>query len=74
MRQPDVFDRYDSEDELQQLVECKRCGKGGLHWEEDGGQWRLCTAKYEVHVCDEKRLHAQAVDDFEDLSNGQSKR
>lgn len=44
-------------------VECKRCGKGGLHWEDDNGKWRLVNAKGLLHVCDT----SSAADDFEVL-------
>ena len=42
-------------------VECKRCGKNGLHWEEDDDTWRLFYGRYRLHVCDPRR----ALRDFE---------
>lgn len=68
MRLSNYFDRHNGEeDEPPRIVECNRCGQAGLHWEEDNGRWRLCTAKFAIHVCDEKRLHR--ADDFEDLTD-----
>lgn len=44
-------------------VECRYCGKDGLHWD-DGV---LMEGRYKVHKCSEADLHAQAADDFEEL-------
>lgn len=56
-------DHFADEDGEPAIVECKRCGKGGLHWEEDNGNWRLANAKGLLHVCDT----SSAADDFEVL-------
>jgi hypothetical protein len=47
-------------------VECKKCGKGGLEWDDDG-RWILIDGRGKVHKCDEKVLHKQTADDFEVL-------
>ena len=48
-------------------VECKNCGKAGLHWEEDDGRWVLCNPNGRTHVCDPDRLKRAVIDDFEVL-------
>lgn len=45
-------------------VECKFCGKGGLHWEETDTGWVLLDGKYAVHNC----RSVAGVDEFEDLT------
>ena len=32
-------------------VECNRCGKSGLHWEDDNGEWVLVDKHNEIHRC-----------------------
>lgn len=50
---PDPFD--DVDDEQPSIVECKRCGKGGLTWEEtDDGFILLVARTGEVHRCSAK--------------------
>jgi hypothetical protein len=62
------LDLHGSDESLRQDIECKQCGKGGLHWEEEfDGSYRLYTAKDMLHKCDEKRLHKAVADDFEVL-------
>ena len=56
------FDDHD-QDQEPRAVECKRCGKGGLRWEDDGdGNFVLMEGRYKVHRCDMTRA---ALDDFE---------
>lgn len=44
-------------------VTCKRCGKSGLHWDDDGdGNWVLMETATRIHRCD---MQKAAVDDFE---------
>jgi hypothetical protein len=44
-------------------VECNRCGKANLHWEEEeDGRWTLVGATGLVHKCDMQRA---ALDDFD---------
>lgn len=59
-------DRDHDDEEL--TVECKRCGKSGLHWEEEDGCFVLCAPNGKVHVCDQKRLAKSVADLLEDLS------
>lgn len=47
-------------------VACKRCGKTGLRWEDDGeGGWLLLEGKYRVHKCDPDKVRALALEGFE---------
>lgn len=46
-------------------VECKRCGKAGLFWQQDADGWYLQERDGYVHQCDEKRVHAGVINDFE---------
>jgi len=64
------FDEYDLDDQDpdDRIVECNRCGKWGLRWEETDDGWTLVNRKGWVHVCKEKRLHRAVMDDFEDLT------
>lgn len=64
MAAEDYFDCF-GHDEQPSVVECKRCGKGGLHWEEDDGQWQLYEGTYKLHKCN---MQKAALDDFEDVS------
>ena len=59
MRTPD----YEESDDEPTSNECKRCGKGGLHWENDDGTWQLYENRYKLHKCDNARLPS----DFEAL-------
>jgi hypothetical protein len=61
MAAEDYFDLYD-DDEQPAIVTCKRCRKGGLHWENDGGQWNLYEGWHRLHRCDMRKA---AADDFE---------
>ena len=54
---------YEDEDS-HRPKECKRCGKGGLHWEEDNGRYVLVSRSGEIHKCP-----TASADDFEDVSN-----
>ncbi len=59
--EPDPF--ADRDDEQPSIVTCKRCGKTGLHWDDDGdGNWVLMETATRVHRCD---MQKAAVDDFE---------
>lgn len=60
---PDPFD----DDEQPSDVECKRCGKAGLHWEDDDGRWVLLTSHDEVHKCDEARVRRAMASEFEPI-------
>ena len=49
-------------------VECKRCGKAGLHWDDDGdGNWLLLTSHDEIHKCDEARVRRAMASEFEPI-------
>lgn len=51
-----------------EAVFCNRCGKGPLHWDDDGdGKPVLMEDRFKVHKCTETDLHARAADDFEAL-------
>lgn len=56
------FDEYERDEPRE--VECKRCGKAGLHWQDEGGEWVLMEGRYKVHRCD---MQKAARDDFEAL-------
>ena len=59
----DFLDTGDWYDEPAIEVECRYCGKGGLHWEEDDGKFRLAEKSGYLHEC-----HRVAhVNDFENL-------
>lgn len=61
------FSPFDDRQEDQGAT-CKRCGKGGLHWTDDGdGRYVLMETEYRIHKCDERLVHAQTADDFEAL-------
>ena len=63
MAMEDYFDPYsDDESEQHSIVECERCGKSGLHWENDDGQWNLYEGPYHLHECN---MVKAAADDFE---------
>jgi hypothetical protein len=63
MAAEDYFDPYgDDENEQPSIVACKRCGKDGLHWENDDGQWNLYEGQYRLHKCN---MQKAAADDFE---------
>lgn len=56
MAAEDYFDPYsypDDEDEFAGSgnIECKRCGKSGLRWEDVEGKWVLYNSKGVKHVC-----------------------
>ena len=57
-----MYSGDDDDDSPSRNIECKRCGKSGLHWEDDNGRWRLLTAKGAAHVCE------PAACEFEDLT------
>ncbi len=46
-------------------TECRRCGKGGLTWEDDNGRWRLVDSHGEVHHCDPVKIAKLVASDFE---------
>lgn len=60
----DYFDPYSYDDEYPS-AECKRCGEGGLHWEEDDGRFILVTQNGGIHKCDQNRADRRAMGDFE---------
>ena len=41
-------------------VECKYCGKDGLHWDHDGVRYVLMESKHKIHKCDPKVLNTLA--------------
>lgn len=43
---------------------CKRCGKDGLHWQDEDGEWVLMDGRYKVHRCNPKDVKATALDGF----------
>lgn len=45
-------------------VTCKRCGKTGLRWQDEDGEWILMEGRYKVHRCDPKDLKAVALEGF----------
>ena len=64
-----IGQEYDCDERryMRRSVECKHCGKAGLHWSEDesSGEFVLMEGVYKVHRCDEKKLHAQTLNDFD---------
>jgi hypothetical protein len=62
MAAEDYFYDYDPDDDQPTIVACKRCGKGGLHGENDDGQWNLYDGRYLPHRCD---MQKAAMEDFE---------
>ena len=50
------------------IVECKRCGKSGLEWEDDNGRWVLLEKSGAKHVCDVSKVQQNIANDFEDLT------
>ncbi|WP_369952298.1 hypothetical protein [Ralstonia syzygii] len=66
MLEPD----YEDEEQVLAEVECGRCGKGGLHWEETDEGWRLASPSGLLHKCDPARLQRMAANDFDDVSTG----
>jgi hypothetical protein len=48
-----LWDSYEQDDERpdSRTVECKRCGKGGLHWEELDDGFRLYDGHMKKHEC-----------------------
>lgn len=60
--EPSPFDDLD-EDQPSIVITCKRCGKSGLHWDDDGdGNWVLMETTTRVHRCN---MQKAALDDFE---------
>lgn len=58
----DYFDPYDY-DPSDFEVTCSRCGKTGLHWDDDGdGNWVLMETAVRVHRCN---MQKAALGDFE---------
>jgi len=54
---------YDHDsDQEPHSVTCKRCGKAGLHWQDEDGEWVLMEGRYKVHHCDMRKA---AAGDFE---------
>lgn len=69
MAAEDYFDPCAQDDRPSTNVECRNCGKAGLHWEEtDTGKWALYNENYERHKCDPKRLAKNVANDFEELT------
>lgn len=66
MAYEDYFDEYDYEPRSRPTT-CKFCGKTGLHWENDDGQWQLYETQYKLHNCP-KNTVAQHSEGFEDLT------
>lgn len=70
---PDWDVNFEGEEEhvaFKRLRECKRCGKGGLEWEEDSdGRFFLFDARTgRTHQCDSARVHRGLLRDIPDLS------
>ena len=48
----DWIDIYgDPDDDEFGVVECNRCGRNDLSWEQCNGKWRLCTPTGRIHRC-----------------------
>jgi len=60
------LDRHDEGDEPRSN-ECRRCGKNGLTWEQDGERWVLLDHHGEIHRCDPARITKLAAADFDKL-------
>lgn len=59
---------YDRDDDREpRSTACKRCGKTGLRWQEEDGEWVLMEGRYRVHHCDPKDVRATALDGFHAL-------
>ena len=68
MAAEDYFDPYgspDDEEGNERSVECNRCGKSCLHWEQTENGWALYTENGKRHKCDP---HRAARYDFKDLA------
>lgn len=64
----DMPDPYGYEPDEREDVECKRCGKAGLEWEDDNGQWKLIDSRTgKVHICNVLKLHRSTLDEFDAL-------
>ncbi|MER1940478.1 hypothetical protein ABS755_07190 [Castellaniella sp. FW104-16D08] len=48
-------------------VTCKRCGKDGLRWQDEDGEWVLMEGRHKVHHCDPKDVRATSLDGFHAL-------
>lgn len=65
MAAEDYLDFFEPQhDERYSEVECKRCGTAGLHWEDEGGTWRLYDRRDQPHRCNMAKV---AMGDFEVL-------
>lgn len=67
----DIFDDWlagdEREDEDDDGVRCKFCGKFGLHWRRWAAKPELLEANGETHRCDEEHTHRKARAQFEVL-------
>ena len=63
---------FGDEDDQPREVQCKKCGKTGLHWEGEEGVWVLCEKGHSVHRCSEKKIHKETANDFDNLDGEQN--
>lgn len=63
----DMYDYLLWGDEHQQEVTCKHCGKKGLYWDDSSGRWTLVDDEGDRHVCDQRRVRARVIAEFEAL-------
>lgn len=67
MRHPDVFDRYDADEQeaARPPPRCRTCGSTDVRWRQQGGRWALFSMQPGVeHRCAPDDLS----DDFEVLT------
>lgn len=57
-------DDYDYVPGGRRIIECSRCGKGGLHWDSYGDRYVLVDSRHMIHKCPATQGTA---DDFEAL-------
>ena len=46
-----LWGSYDADEPEPHDIECKHCGKGGLHWEDTDEGFRLYDARNKKHAC-----------------------
>jgi len=67
-----AFGPYDEDEEPREndrylrpwANECKQCGAGGLHWEQDDDGWFFVNERGQVHKCERSRVEKMAAADF----------
>ena len=53
-------------DEEPYEVSCNRCGKHGLQWDDDIGNWRLVESSGLPHLCNPADVLLHAASDLKD--------